>query len=107
MANYNKFEPALKRPIKWSVGENNFDDSDMYPKSLSLFVPIESIQDLASHLMNLMDDENKVKKGKVWDFENKEEIEVDGVYLNAKGKAGDYGDFGNINPKKIAIELPF
>ena len=57
--------------------------------------------------MNLMDDSSKLKKGKVWDFENKEEIEVDGVYLNAKGKNGEYGDFGNINPKKISTELPF
>ena len=107
MPNYNKYEPALKHPIKWSVGENNFDDSDQNPKSLSLFIPVESIQDLTNHLMNLMDDSSKLKKGKVWDFENKEEIEVDGVYLNAKGKNGEYGDFGNINPKKISTELPF
>tara|TARA_Y100001963_G_scaffold155533_1_gene246998 strand:+ start:1365 stop:1688 length:324 start_codon:yes stop_codon:yes gene_type:complete len=107
MTNFNKFEPAFTRPIKWSVSENNFDDSDMYPKSLSLFVPIESIQDLTNHLMSLMDEPSKLKKGKVWDFAKKEEVEVEGIYLNAKGKAGDYGDFGNINPKKITHEVPF
>lgn len=108
MPDYNTpFEPAFTRPLKWSVGENNFDDADINPKSLSVFIPVESILDLSNHLMTLRDDPNKVKTGKVWDYENKQEIEVEGVYLNAKGKTGDFGDFGNINPKKIAKELPF
>jgi len=113
MANYAQpprrepFEPALRRPLKWSVSDNSFDDKDINPKSLSVFVPIESIQDLTNHLMALMDDPSKRKRSGVWDFEKKEEVEVEGVYLNAKGKCGDYGDFGNINPKKTVTDLPF
>ena len=56
-----------------------------------------------------MDDPEKRRRAKIWDYEKKEEIEVEGVYLNGKGKNGQYGDFGAINPKKIAQteELPF
>ena len=30
-------------------------------------------------------------------MEEKEEVEVDGIYINAKAKEGRYGCFGNIN----------
>ena len=33
----------------------------------------------------------------VIDFSKNDEVEVEGVYINAKGKEGKYGDFGNIN----------
>ena len=52
----------------------------------------------------------QLKKGKVWDYTKKEEVEVEGIYLNAKGKEGKYGDFGNINPKLIELstdDMPF
>jgi hypothetical protein len=57
--------------------------------------------------MALRDDESKVRQGKVWNFDKNEEEEVDVVYINAKGKEGQYGDFGNINPQKIDTEVPF
>jgi hypothetical protein len=101
----DRFVPALPKPVTWSVKDNEFDDSDVNPKSLSLFVPVQSIQSLANHLIALGDDMNKRKKGKVWDYEAKEQVEVEGVYINAKGKSGDWGDFGNINPRMI--EIPF
>ena len=44
---------------------------------------------------------DRIKPGKVWDFVNKEEIEVDGFYLNGKGQEGKYGDFGSINLAQI------
>ncbi len=94
------FNAALPQVIKWSVGENKFDEEGKNPKSLSLFVPTESITALSDHLMNLAD--QKQVTGKVWDFDNKCEVEVQGVYLNAKGKNGEFGDFGNINPASLA-----
>ena len=115
MADYTKlprrepFEPAFRKQIKWSVKDNDFEDSDVNPKALSIFIPIESVFDLHNHLSALMDDPEKRRRAKIWDYEKKEEIEVEGIYLNGKGKNGQYGDFGAINPKKIAQteELPF
>ncbi len=99
----NTFEAALPRVIKWSVGENRFaqdelndDGNPKFPRSLSLFIPTESIVALSNHLMDLAD--RKQVPGKIWDYTNNEEIEVHGVYLNAKGKQGEYGDFGSLNP---------
>ena len=101
------FKPALSLPIKWSVGENQFDDNGKFPKSLSLTIPVEIIPELCSHLMALEADSSKHKQGKVWNFKEHEEAKVDVIYLNGKGKEGEYGDFGNINPVKIEQELPF
>ena len=47
------------------------------------------------------------KDGKVYNFQTKANESVKGIYLNCNGKDGDYGAYGNINPKKIAQELPF
>ena len=60
-------------------------------------------------------DSEKLKTGKIWDYNKKEEVQVSGVYLNAKGKSGEYGDFGNINPvalgnaptQALPADLPF
>lgn len=101
------FKPALSLPIKWSVGENQFNDDGKFPKSLSLSIPIEIIPALCSHLMALEADSSKHKEGKSWDFKEKKEVNVDVVYLNGKGMEGEYGDFGNINPVKIEQEMPF
>tara|TARA_Y100001963_G_scaffold83146_1_gene115248 strand:- start:757 stop:1086 length:330 start_codon:yes stop_codon:yes gene_type:complete len=109
MPNSQKFEfnPALQYPIKWQVAENRFDEDGKNPRQLSLAIPIESIPGLCNYLMSLEEDTSKHKEGKVWDFENNEEVEIDVVYINAKGKSGQYGDFGNINPTMPKKELPF
>ena len=95
-----KFDPALPYPIKWSVGENSYDEDGKFPSQLALAIPIESIPAFCDYLMSLGDNRDKVKTNKVWDFSKKEEVEVDVVWINAKGKDGNYGAFGNINPQK-------
>ena len=95
------FQAALPKVIKWDVKDNPFDDKEKYPKSLSLFIPLQSIAAIAQHLNSLAADESKHKNAKVWDYSNNQEVEVWGIYLNAKGKSGEYGDFGNINPASI------
>ena len=103
------FQAALPKVIKWSVGDNKFDTDGKAPKSLSLFVPLESVHAFAQYLMNLADDSSKVKNGKVWDYSTQSEVEVQGVYVSAKGREGrDGGAFGNINPaaNQPAIDEP-
>lgn len=95
------FVSALTHQLKWSVGENRFDTDGKQPKQLSLFITQESILELASYLQRLAGESDKLKAGKVWDFENKKEIEVQGFYLNGKGQTGQYGDFGSINLQQI------
>ena len=93
------FKAALPRVIKWSVGDNKFNEDGKAPKSLSLFVPLESVHAFAQYLMNLADDASKAKTGKVWDYSTQAEVEVQGVYISAKGREGrDGGAFGNLNP---------
>jgi len=104
----DQFKPALPLPVKFSTSENEYDDSEKFPKTMSLFVPLESIQPLCDHMIKKGD--TQLKTGKVWDYTKKEEVEVQGIYLNAKGKEGKYGDFGNINPKLIELstdDMPF
>jgi len=95
------FVPALTHQIKWSVGENRFDTEGKQPKQLSLFVTKQSIRELASYLTKLAGETDRIKPGKVWDFAKKEEVEVEGFYLNGKGQTGQYGDFGSINLQQI------
>ena len=97
------FQAALPRVIKWSVKDNDFEDKEKNPKALSLFIPCESIAALASHLTAMAADSKKLKTSKVWDYDNNEEVEVQGVYLNAKGKEDL---FGNINPRSLAFNPP-
>ena len=99
-----KFDPALPYPIKWSVGENSYDEDGKFPSQLALAIPIESIPAFCDYLMSLGDNRDKVKTNKVWDFSKKEEVEVDVVWINAKGKDGNYGAFGNINPQKTEAQ---
>ena len=103
------FNPALPKVVKWSVGDNRYNEDGKSPKSLSLFVPIESIQALAEYLISLGDDASKIKSGKIWDYSAQAEVEVQGVYINAKGRDGrDGGAYGNINPAAISpAELSF
>ena len=79
-----EFKPALPLPVKFSTSENEYQDADKFPKSMSLFVPLESIQPFCDHMIKLGD--TKSKTGKVWDYTKKEEVEVQGIYLNDKGK---------------------
>ena len=95
------FVSALTHQLKWSVGENRFDTDGTKPKQMSLFVTQESILELASYLQRLAGETDKLKPGKVWDFQNNQEIEVQGFYLNGKGQTGQYGDFGSINLQQI------
>ena len=95
----SNFQSALPAQIKWSVGDNKYNEDGKNPKSLSLFVPVESINALANHLQALANDSEKLKTAKIWDYDASAEKEVKGVYLNAKGRDGrDGGSFGNINP---------
>ena len=100
------FQAALPQVIKWSVKDNEFDDKEKNPKSLSLFIPQESIAAFAQHLTAMAADSEKLRAAKIWDYDNNQEVEVQGVYLNAKGKTGEYGDFGNINPALLAANPP-
>jgi hypothetical protein len=109
MANYeSSFNPALPKPIKWGTRPNQYDTDGKAPRSLSLFVPCESIQAFAQYLINLGDDQSKIKTGRVWDYQTKGEVEVRGVYITAKGREGSDGEFGTINPPANSpAELPF
>jgi hypothetical protein len=95
------FVSALTHQLKWSVGENRFDTDGTKPKQMSLFVTQESILEFASYLQRLAGESDKLKPGKVWDFENQKEIEVQGFYLNGKGQTSQFGDFGSINLQQI------
>ena len=96
------FNPALPKQVKWSVGENKYDTDGKTPKSLSLFVPIESAEAFARYINATATDPDKIKKGKVWDYSLQAEVEVDGIYINGKGRDGQYGAFGSINPAAAA-----
>lgn len=93
------FKAALPRPIKWSTGENKYDTTGKQPTSLSLFVPLESAAAFAQHIIEAADDAARHKAGKVWDYEAKAEVEVTGIYINGKGRDGNYGSYGTINPQ--------
>ena len=97
-----EFKAALPAQIKWAVKDNQFDEEGTNPKALSLFIPLQSIDALAAHLRAMAADAEKVKTGSVWDYSNQKASEVQGVYLSAKGKNGEWGPFGNINPTLLA-----
>ena len=106
MANFQSdFQAALPFPIKWAVNENKFDTDGKNPLSLSVFVPAESAFALAQFLLDTAEDPAKTKTAKVWDYSKNEEVEVQGFYINGKGKTGRDGDrtsYGSINPAKPA-----
>ena len=89
------FKAAMPYPIKFSTSENEYEAQAKYPQKMSLFIPSESVSAFCEEVMKMVD--TKQKKGKVWDYDKKEEVEVDGIYINAKAKEGRYGCFGNIN----------
>ena len=103
------FNPALSLPIKWSIGEDRFNDDDE-AKVLTLTIPVASLDQFIDHLNALS--YTKQKQGEVYDFKKKEKVKTQCIYVNAKGLDGQYGLFGNINPQKIedvptTDELPF
>lgn len=95
------FIAATTHQIKWSVEQNRFDKDGKNPKKLSLFISKDSILEFASYLQRLAGETDRIKTGKIWDFVNREEIQVEGFYLNGKGKPGQYGDHGSINLQQI------
>ena len=97
------FNPALKLPIKWSIGDNRFDDDDD-SKVLTLTLHVESLNEFIDHLKALS--YTKQKQGEVYDFKKKEKVKTQCIYINAKGIDGQYGLFGNINPQKIENQQP-
>ena len=99
------FNPALPIQLKWSVNENRFDDNGKNPLALSIFVPADSAFAFAQLIMDSAEDSAKTKTAKVWDYTKHEEVEVQGFYINGKGKQGRDGDrtsYGSINPAKPA-----
>lgn len=96
------FKAALPKPVKWSTGENRYDQTGKQPRSLSLFIPRESAVAFANYIINSADDPERQKPGKIWDYEAKAEIEVEGFYINGKGREGQSGDYGTINPAATA-----
>ena len=103
------FNPALSLPIKWSIGEDRFNDDDD-AKVLTLTIPVAALAQFIDHLKALS--YTKQKQGEVYDFKKKEKVKTQCIYVNAKGLDGQYGLFGNINPQKIedvptTDELPF
>ena len=95
------FIPALTHQIKWKVEENRFDRDGTNPRMMSIFVSKDSILEFAAYLQRLAGETDRIKPGKVWDFTNRVEIEVEGFYLNGKGKSNQGGDFGSINLQQI------
>ena len=102
------FNPALSLPIKWSIGEDRFNDDDE-AKVLTLTIPVASLDKFIDHLKALS--YTKQKQGEVYEFKKKEKVKTQCIYVNAKGLDGQYGLFGNINPQKLEREvneeLPF
>ena len=99
------FNPALPIQLKWSVNENRFDDNGNNPLALSIFIPAESAFALAQLIMDSAEDSAKTKTAKVWDYTKNEEVDVQGFYINGKGRPGRDGDrtsYGSINPAKPA-----
>jgi len=97
----NDFQAAIPFPIKWAVNPNKYNDDGKNPVQLRLFIPTESVVAFAQYLMDMADDQSKAKTSKIWDYANNQEKEITGFYINAKGKNGNDGTFGNINPAKI------
>jgi len=81
------FKAALPQVIKWSTGENKYDQTGKSPISISLFVPVESAFAFAQYVLNMADDETRHKTGKIWDYSSNCEIEVQGFYINGKSCA--------------------
>ena len=100
----NEFKPQLPKQGKWSVGDNRYDEDGKNPKSLSIFIPEESIDGFCRYVQNMR---AKLKPGKVYNYQTQQNEDAQGVYLNFKGKQGGDGAFGNINPANNDDAMPF
>ena len=94
----NQFNPALPLPIKWSIGDDRFNEGQQV---LSLTIPVDCVPHLTEHLMNLVD--QKAKDGEVYDFNKKEKVKTKCVQIYSKAMDGQFGVFGNINPSTSII----
>ena len=104
MSDFNsEFVPALAKPGAWKVGDSQYDEGGKY---LKLSLPLESVHQFCSHLMKMADDSSKVKQVKTWNAQAKTKEEVPGIEISFKGRDGEYGSFGNINPALIADSEP-
>ena len=52
----NQFNPALPLPIKWSIGDDRFNEGQQV---LSLTIPVDSVTHFIDHLQNLEDQKAK------------------------------------------------
>ena len=75
------FNPALPLPIKWSIGDDRFNEGQQV---LSLTIPVDSVTHFIDHLQNLVD--QKAKEGEVYDFNKKEKIKKSLSFLKNKAK---------------------
>lgn len=94
----SEFKAALPKPVKWATGPNQYDNDGKQPRSMRLFVPCESAYAFAQYIINAAEDREKLRTGKIWDYDKNAEVEVEGFYINGKGRQGQDGEFGNINP---------
>ena len=81
------FKAAMPYPIKFSTSENDYEDQDRFPQKFSMFIPCESVPAFCEEVMKMVD--TKQKKGKVWDYSKKEEVEVDVFISTQKPKKAD------------------
>ena len=65
------FNPALPLPIKWSIGDDRFNEGQQV---LSLTIPVDSVTHFIDHLQNLVN--LKAKDGEVYDFNKKEKVKT-------------------------------
>ena len=96
--------PALSKQITYQTDANRFHDESKQgskPRSLSIFIPQQSILELAEYLKRLSTEDSKLKTGKVYNFETREKEELKGFYLNGRGFDGENGEFGAINLQQI------
>ena len=103
MAN-SDYVPALSKQITYRTDANRYHDETKQgskPRSLALFIPQQSILELAEYLKRLSTEQDKLKTGKVWNFETRENEELKGFYINGRGFDGESGEFGAINLQQI------
>jgi hypothetical protein len=59
--------------------------------------------------MNMVDNPDLVRTGKVYNFDTQSNEEVEGIYINGKGRFSqdESNSYGSINPQKInSIDEP-
>ena len=106
------FTPALSTPGSWSVGDSQYGEG----KYMQLKIPVSAVHELCPHLMAMADDAASHKSINVWNYQTSSAQDVPGIVLSCKGKDGQYGAFGQINPAKhgtatrpaaAATDMPF